>query len=117
MNDFGSLSAIGVAENGEIYVTTSRLESDTLYRLINRAVCPGRLVDEMLSKVEAVVTDANDLSTSFEGKEGDDIGGQQSNGSNFIHSKPSGIPLVQMKTDYNHEMLMESCIEQLLTQY
>lgn len=116
MNDFGSLSAIGIAENGEIYVTTSRLESDTLYRLINRAVCPGRLVDEILSKVEGVATDANDLSKSFDNQE-NSFHGEDSNGSSFIPSDPSGIPIVQMKTDYNHEMLMESCIEQLLTQY
>jgi len=106
MSEFPPLGAFGTSESGEIYVASTRTKEDKIYRLINKAVCPGRYLTEIMDQV-ADLTSSSATSTSSTAITG---GGAKVHDSRFLQ------PIIQLQAEQNKEALMEACIEQLVVQ-
>ncbi len=106
MSEFPPIGAFGVSESGEIYVASTRTKEDKIYRLINRAVCPGRYLSEIMGQVEEITSNASSAnSTAIIASEGSQLKDKR-----FLQ------PMIQLQAEQNKEALMEACIEQLVVQ-
>jgi len=109
MMDFGSVSTFGQSESGELFLATMQpgTANGNIYRLINKAVCPDRLLVEVIDQMKYVAEGTIEATAAIAGDNQVEMEAGE---------EVSLLPEFSVEDPASLEVIMQSCIGQLIEQ-